>query len=84
MEKLAHQYDLVIYDTPPLLGLADANLLGVHTDGLMLVVGLHQTEREALLLALEDLKMGPTPLLGIVANGDKTSRSYYQYYSSTV
>ena len=84
MEKLANQYDLVIYDTPPLLGLADANLLGVHTDGLMLVVGLHQTEREGLLLALEDVKMAGIPLLGMVANGDKTSRSYYQYYSSMV
>ncbi|HLO51383.1 MAG TPA: polysaccharide biosynthesis tyrosine autokinase [Kamptonema sp.] len=80
MENLSSKFDLIIYDTPPLLGLADANLLGAHTNGLMLVVGLNQTEREALLLALEDLKMAGIPLLGMVANGDKGSRYYYQSY----
>lgn len=79
--SLANQFDLVIYDTPPLLGLADANLLGIYTDGLMLVVGLHQTEREALLLALEDLKLAGLPLLGMVVNGDKSHRYYSQYYT---
>ncbi|MGL5060315.1 MAG: GumC family protein [Microcoleus sp.] len=80
MAALSNHFDLVIYDTAPLLGLADANLLATHTDGLILVVGLHQTEREALLLALEDLRMAGIPLLGMVANGDKGSRYYYQSY----
>ncbi|MEG4021843.1 MULTISPECIES: polysaccharide biosynthesis tyrosine autokinase [unclassified Microcoleus] len=80
MAALSSHFDLVIYDTAPLLGLADANLLAAHTNGLMLVVGLHQTEREALLLAFEDLKMAGIPLLGMVANNDKGSRYYYQSY----
>ena len=80
MAALSNHFDLVIYDTAPLLGLADANLLAAHTKGLMLVVGLHQTEREALLLAFEDLKMAGIPLLGMVANNDKGSRYYYQSY----
>ncbi len=80
MAALASHFDLVIYDTAPLLGLADANLLAAHTNGLMLVVGLHQTEREALVLAFEDLKMAGIPLLGMVANNDKGSRYYYQSY----
>ncbi|MEG4498752.1 polysaccharide biosynthesis tyrosine autokinase [Microcoleus sp. F10-C6] len=80
MAALSSHFDLVIYDTAPLLGLADANLLAAHTNGLMLVVGLNQTEREALLLAFEDLKMAGIPLLGMVANNDKGSRYYYQSY----
>lgn len=80
MATLSSHFDLVIYDTAPLLGLADANLLAAHTNGLMLVVGLNQTEREALLLALEDLRMADIPLLGMVANNDKGSRYYYQSY----
>ena len=80
MGNLSRHFDLVIYDTAPLLGLADANLLAAHTNGLILVVGLNQTEREALLLAFEDLKMAGIPLLGMVANGDKGSRYYYQSY----
>lgn len=80
MAALSSHFDLVIYDTAPLLGLADANLLAAHTNGLILVVGLNQTEREALLLALEDLRMADIPLLGMVANNDKGSRYYYQSY----
>ena len=80
MESLLNKFDLIIYDTPPLFGLADANLLAARTNGLMLVVGLNQTEREAIILALEDLKMAGIPLLGMVANGDKGSRYYYQSY----
>lgn len=80
MAAVSSHFDLVIYDTAPLLGLADANLLAAHTNGLMLVVGLHQTEREALVLAFEDLKMAGIPLLGMVANNDKGSRYYYQSY----
>ncbi|MEK0192948.1 GumC family protein [Microcoleus anatoxicus] len=80
MAALSNNFDLVIYDTAPLLGLADANLLAAHTNGMMLVVGLNQTEREALLLALEDLRMADIPLLGMVANNDKGSRYYYQSY----
>jgi receptor protein-tyrosine kinase len=80
MAALSSHFDLVIYDTAPLLGLADANLLAAHTNGLMLVVGLHQTQREALVLAFEDLKMAGIPLLGMVANNDKGSRYYYQSY----
>lgn len=33
-------FDLVVYDTPPVLGLADASLLASHTDGVILVVTL--------------------------------------------
>lgn len=31
MEQLRHKFDLVIYDTPPLLSLVDSNLVASHT-----------------------------------------------------
>ncbi|NES65707.1 MAG: CpsD/CapB family tyrosine-protein kinase, partial [Okeania sp. SIO2D1] len=50
------------------------------SNGLMLVVGLGKTEREALSLALDDLSMAGVPMLGIVGNGDQADSYYQRYY----
>ncbi|OCQ92138.1 capsular biosynthesis protein [Oscillatoriales cyanobacterium USR001] len=76
MEQFQAFFDLVIYDTPPLVGLADGHLLGAHTDGTMMVMQLGQTDRSQVSKALDELKISGASLLGIVANGFKgTSRS---------
>ncbi|NEQ15677.1 MAG: CpsD/CapB family tyrosine-protein kinase, partial [Moorea sp. SIO3E2] len=76
-------FDLVIYDTPSVLGLADASLLTSHTDGLILVSRIGKTDRSALTQALENLKLSQIHVLGIVANGVKgDSISPYKYYKS--
>ncbi|NEP42059.1 MAG: polysaccharide biosynthesis tyrosine autokinase, partial [Okeania sp. SIO2H7] len=80
--EFASTFDLAIFDTAPLLGRADASLLAAGTDGLMLVVGLGKTEREALTWALEDLSMAGVPVLGTIGNGyrgDSFDRRYYSY-----
>jgi polysaccharide biosynthesis transport protein len=76
-------FDLVIYDSPPLLGFADAKLIAAHTDGILLVVGLGKTEKRVLNRALEALKTTvQAPVLGIVANRapQDTDMSNYNHY----
>ncbi|OIP72684.1 MAG: capsular biosynthesis protein [Oscillatoriales cyanobacterium CG2_30_40_61] len=80
MKQLQESFDLIIYDTAPILGLADANLLAPHTDGLMMVVGLGKTDREAFSLALREISTAGVPVLGMVANGDKQETHYYRDY----
>ncbi len=80
MQQLRDSFDLVIYDTAPILGLADANLLATSTDGLMMVVGLGKTDREAFSLALREVHTAGVPVLGMVANGDKKETHYYRDY----
>ncbi|MCL2932366.1 MAG: polysaccharide biosynthesis tyrosine autokinase [Trichodesmium sp. MAG_R03] len=80
IEDSASTFDLMICDTSPLLGRADASLLAACTNGLLLVVGLGKTEREALSLALDDLNMAGVPMLGIVGNGDRADSYYQRYY----
>lgn len=79
MQNLARQFeaafDLVIYDTSPLLGLADSSLVATNTDASILVVGLGKTHRSAVEKALEQLKISQTPVLGVVANGVTNSTS---------
>jgi capsular exopolysaccharide synthesis family protein len=83
-QKFKSAFDLVIYDTPPILGLSDASLLSNLCDGLILVVGLGQTDRGALKRSLETIKNGRSPLLGVVANAVKQAPGYryYDYYYS--
>ncbi|MBF2066619.1 MAG: polysaccharide biosynthesis tyrosine autokinase [Calothrix sp. C42_A2020_038] len=69
MNDFRHAFDLVIYDAPPLVGLADVNLLAPHTDGIVLVTRIHKTVRAALRQAMENLKMARINVLGLVVNG---------------
>jgi polysaccharide biosynthesis transport protein len=71
MEQFPAFFDLVIYDTPPLLGLADGNILAANTDGIVLVVGLEKTDRVLLTKSLDGLKISGASVLGVVANSIK-------------
>ncbi len=83
MQQLHAVFDLVIYDTPPLLGLADGRILAAHTDGVILVAGLDKTDRSALMQTLDSIKISSATVLGIIANGVKgnTASSYYYYHN---
>jgi len=83
MEQFHAVFDLVIYDTPPVLGLADGRLLAAHADGVMMVVGLGKSDRSALMQALDSMRISNATVLGVVANGVKgyTTRSYYYYHN---
>lgn len=67
-QKLQAMFDLVIVDTPPLLGLADSGLMAAQCDSLALVVRLGKTSRPSVLAALEELKFSSTTVLGVIAN----------------
>lgn len=83
IEYLQSQYDFVVFDTPPMLGLADAKFLANYADGLVMVAGLGKTERTAIQQVLEGLKLFRTSVLGVVANGVKkhSSGAYGYYYN---
>ncbi|HEY9652226.1 MAG TPA: polysaccharide biosynthesis tyrosine autokinase [Coleofasciculaceae cyanobacterium] len=84
VERFREMFDLVIFDAPPMLGLADARLLAAHTDGMVMVVGLGRTDRAVLTQVLYGLKTSNTRVLGVVANGVKGyvtgSYEYYNHY----
>jgi polysaccharide biosynthesis transport protein len=71
------QFDLVIFDTTPLLGLADPYLLSEYTDGILMVVPLNQLKRSVLAQALESLSVSSISVLGIVANASQESLVSY-------
>lgn len=83
MQQLRQEFDLVIYDTPPLLGLADSSLVAAYTAGIVLVTRMGKTDRSVLMQALDRLKLSRATILGTVANGVKNYNStpYYYYYN---
>ncbi|HEY9763922.1 MAG TPA: polysaccharide biosynthesis tyrosine autokinase [Trichocoleus sp.] len=75
-------YDLVLIDTPPVLGMADAVKVGAVSDGTVLVTRLDRITQPELTEVLSLL--APIKVLGIVANGAKGKSSRYSSYTSRV
>ncbi|MDR0138866.1 CpsD/CapB family tyrosine-protein kinase [Metabacillus idriensis] len=73
-------YDLIIFDSPPVMAVTDAQILANETEGSLLVVSSGKTEREMALKAKEALEAAKSKLLGVVLNGKKASESSYYYY----
>ncbi|MGI0482373.1 GumC family protein [Geminocystis sp. CENA526] len=73
-------FDLVIYDSPSLLGFSDAKIIAPNTHGLILVMKLGKCDRDSLQQVIDRLYISSVPLLGIVANGVKNNDqdSYYR------
>ncbi|MBF2014358.1 MAG: polysaccharide biosynthesis tyrosine autokinase [Rivularia sp. T60_A2020_040] len=61
-------FDLVVYDSPHVLGRLDTSILTTHADGILMVVGLGKTVRPSLSTALDELKAGRNRILGLVTN----------------
>jgi succinoglycan biosynthesis transport protein ExoP len=71
MEQFLALFDLVIYDTPPLMDVADGHLLASQTDGTVLIVKVEKTDRDLVRKALDQLNVADFKVLGVVANGVK-------------
>ncbi len=88
IQKLKQQFDIVFFDTPPVLPVADASILSTKTDGVILVYQAGKTPRQALIRAKAQLENVKARILGIVINNvkaeyihDISSYQQYQYYS---
>jgi len=81
-EELPRAFNWAIFDTPPLLFSADANLLSTLADGTILVVKIGSTTFDNVSRAMQSLC--ENNVLGIVANGARASELYskYTYYYS--
>jgi len=81
-EELPRVFNWAIFDTPPLLFSADANLLATLADGTILVVKIGATTFDNVTRAMQSLC--ENNVLGIVANGARASELYskYTYYYS--
>lgn len=78
-------YDLLIFDTPPVLSVTDSVILANKCEGTILVVNSGKTEREHAIRAKEAITASSkTRLLGAVINNVKVQKdvAYAQYYGT--
>lgn len=81
VEILRRQYDRVIVDTPPLLGIADSLLISKAVDGLIFVIRADQTTQRDVATASEILHQSKAQVYGFVLNCVNLKRleNYYYY-----
>src|ERR1035437_8809337 len=84
LNRMREEFHTVIIDTPPMLHMPDARVLGRFADGVILVVRSAQTMRDAAVAANQRLTEGGTRVLGTILNQwdpRKTSDGGYGYGS---
>jgi capsular exopolysaccharide synthesis family protein len=68
-------YDIVIFDCPPVIGLADASLIAEKTDGMILLVSLEKVPVGLPLEAKRIMKNCGAEFLGIIINSMKENKN---------
>ncbi|MCA9995149.1 MAG: polysaccharide biosynthesis tyrosine autokinase [Anaerolineales bacterium] len=88
IEDLQNEADILIFDTPPALTVADAAILAPQVGGCLLVANMGETKRETFYQAAERLHKSGATLFGAVINRLKLGQGgygqyyYYHYYGA--
>jgi polysaccharide biosynthesis transport protein len=89
IDEAKTEYDLILFDSPPILSTADAAILGSRVDGVLLVYRVGSVSRGLLKRSTAQLEQVNCRILGVILNGMKPEVSpdfhnfkYYKYYSS--
>lgn len=74
-------YDLVLFDSPPILAVTDAQVLANLSDGSIMVTSSGFTDKDAAVKAKELLENAKSKLLGAILNNKQVNEKSYYYYS---
>ena len=81
---LKENFDLILFDSPPVIAVTDAAVLSTKVDCVFLVVSSGQTNKDAIVRATTLLENVKARVLGAVLNNvdyeNNYGSSYYQYY----
>jgi tyrosine-protein kinase Etk/Wzc len=89
VELVKKQYDIVIFDSAPIIAVTDSEILSSIVDATILVVSADVTELEVMEKSVELLKKSSTSFAGTVLNnfcykgGYGSYYKYYYYYSGS-
>ena len=75
LERVSDEFDLVIIDSPPVLGIADALILSNRAVATLFVIESNKTNQKSLANALERLRMGYGNVIGFVLSKSKNLKS---------
>ena len=81
IDSVCDRYDQIIFDTPPIIGIADTKIIGKLVDGFLFVVRPGVADYSSATAAKKMLDSTGQKVLGVVVNGADMRREPY-YYSS--
>jgi capsular exopolysaccharide synthesis family protein len=79
VDSMKQQFDYILFDSPPLLPVSDAVVLGPKIDGAILVIWGGKTSRDALKRAKEKLAVHQLKCAGVIINNIRLDESDYYY-----
>jgi succinoglycan biosynthesis transport protein ExoP len=82
LDEAEREYDLVVIDSPPLLGFAEPLEIAALADAVIIVARAGRTNRSAVASVVEQLKRVRANIIGIVLNGVRADMSSQYYYYS--
>jgi capsular exopolysaccharide synthesis family protein len=79
LKALGQQFDWIVLDSPPVMAVTDASLIGHLTTGVVFVVASEQVNRSTVRAALEQLSGARSTILGAVLNRVNIQKNPYYY-----
>ncbi|NIK11804.1 CpsD/CapB family tyrosine-protein kinase [Alkalibacillus almallahensis] len=80
VEHAKKLYDMVIFDTPPVLAVTDSQVLSQYVDGVLLVVRSKVTDKNESVRAKNLLEQTHANMLGVVLNDRSIEKNSFYYY----
>jgi tyrosine-protein kinase Etk/Wzc len=80
LEESKSQFDILLFDTPPVIAVTDAAVLSTKIDGVVLVIRSGEADRDALIRSHTLLEKVKAKFLGVLVNGVNVNMMYGSYY----
>lgn len=84
IDELESKWDIVLFDSPPIVAVTDASMISNEIDAIALVVKAGSTDKAAVDRALDTINNVNAPLIGAILNSanPETLAGKYSYYYS--
>ena len=69
IDTMASRYDYILVDTPPVDIVSDACVIANVLDGVLYLVRMNHTEKEAVAMGIQQMELSGAKLMGFVMNG---------------
>lgn len=79
LTELRERFDHIVIDAPPVMGLADAPIIGSHVEGMIFVIQSHITPQNMVRVALERLETASVTVFGAVMTKYNPGNGHYGY-----
>jgi len=80
IQQLEEDWDMVLFDSPPLVAVTDATMVSKEIDSIIIVVKVGQTDKKAFDHTIQSLQNVNAPIGGVVLNAVTHKNSYGSYY----